>query len=750
MKTYLLAGVAALALMAAGQAGATDRSASWKAQINETAAVLAQSNGGAGVSIGFVDTGVVATNAELTGRVTGSPASACTAVTFKCSSGYTDDNGHGTATAAIAAGVYSSTAPVSMSGVAPGATIIADKSLNKSGAGYDTDVASGITAATNAGAQVINLSLTYTPTAAVLNAINYAAAHNVVLVWAGGNSAVNLNGGANTTGLTTAALSRLIFVGSVSSTNVISSFSNKPGTASAYAGNTKVSYSQLWLMAPGQSIAAPAIMTSPTSYASWSGTSMSAPEVAGAVALLEATWPVLGRNGTASAVLFASAKNLGAASTYGNGLLNIAQAFQPIGTQSIVTSTGTTQTVSVLSGQVLTAGAVGSMPELKDQLSHYTTFDTFQRNFTSDLSGMVVTPKHSGGVAAAGASSGPTVTSRVGFAGGGYMLVSQSGPQPMEAAYFMDAGQAPGRLTPGYSPPSNYLALVDQRGDMAAMGRGVSGASAFAEAAFGPGSVAAGQVNDLGVSTALFSLAEGGRIGALGIAAGSRLRFAAGWTETDPVLGVNGTGPVSHSTARAGMFGVSAKVDSRLTLGAAFSALQEDNAMLGATYQGAGVLSFGADHHSRSVSLTAAFDLGGGRALLADYAWADTSGSNPTTGVLRSISTLHARAFGVSLVQSDAFKGGDRLTLSVSKPMRLTSGEASLAITTVDEEGYSSTSFTSVSLVPNGNETDVSVAYWLPLTRSLNLSGGLDLRQDYMNVRGQGDARARVGLTYSF
>jgi subtilisin family serine protease len=751
MKTYLLAGVAALTFAATGQAWAgPDKSAGWRAQISDTATIQTQSKGGAGVTIGMVDTGVVSTNPELSGHLAGA-LSACSAVTFACSNGYADDNGHGTATASIAAGVFNPLAANSMSGVAPGATIIADKSLNKSGAGYDADVANGIKMATNSGAEVINLSLTYTPTTAVINAINYAAAHNVVLVWAGGNTAANFNGGANTTGLSTAALSRLIFVGSVNASNVVSTFSNRPGTAYAYAGKTRVSYSQLWLMAPGEGIVAPATMLGANTYAAWSGTSMSAPEVSGAVALLEATWPVLVRNGTASAVLFSSATTVGASGTYGNGLLNISKAFQPIGTTSIVTSTGASQTVTVLSGQVLTAGMVGSLPGLQSQLSHYTTFDGFQRNFTSDLSGLIVTPKHGAGLGSAGTvSSTPTVTDRVGFAGGGYMLVSQSAPQTMEEAYFTEVGQAAGRLTPGYNPPTNYLALVDRRGDMAAYGRGVSGAAAFAEAAFGPGSVAASQYNDLGVSTALFNLASGGRIGALGLAAGSRLRFSAGWSESDPVMGMGGTGPISHSMARAGMFGVSAKVSRRLTLGASISTLSEENAMLGATYQGDGVLSLGDRHHSRSVSLSGVLDLGGGRSLLADYAWADTSGAAPATGVLRSISDLHARAFGLSLVQQDALQGGDRLTLSVSKPMRLTSGAASLAITTVDGDGNPSTSFAPVSLVPNGDETDLSAAYWVPLTRAMSLGGGLDLRQDYMNVRGQTDGRVKLGLSLRF
>ena len=291
MRMPVFAGVATFVMTIAAQASAgTDRSATWQAQIGDTSNVQTQSKGGAGVTIAVVDTGAVGNNAEIAGRVS-SPPSACTAVTFACSNGYWDDNGHGTAVAAIAGGAFNPLLATSMSGVAPNVSIIADKSLSKSGAGYDTDVANGIIAATNAGAEVINLSLTYTPTAAVVNAINYAAAHNAVLVWAGGNGATAINGGAKTTGLTAAALQRLIFVGSVSSSNVVSSFSNTPGAGKVYAGSTYATYAQLWLMAPGQSIVAPAIVFGPTAFGSWTGTSMSAPQVTGAVALLEATWP---------------------------------------------------------------------------------------------------------------------------------------------------------------------------------------------------------------------------------------------------------------------------------------------------------------------------------------------------------------------------------------------------------------------------------------------------------------------------
>ena len=157
------------ALLIASPAFATNYSpgdsASWFAQIGETAPIEVLAKGGAGVTIALVDTGVVASNPEIVGRV--SNLSSCAAVSFTCPNGFVDDEGHGTATASIAAGQVGTNS--TMSGVAPAATIVSEKVLNATGSGTDADVANGIIQAANTGAQVISLSLTYLPTAAVVD-----------------------------------------------------------------------------------------------------------------------------------------------------------------------------------------------------------------------------------------------------------------------------------------------------------------------------------------------------------------------------------------------------------------------------------------------------------------------------------------------------------------------------------------------------------------------------------------------------
>ena len=295
--------------------------APWLTQIGLTASALSASNWGKGMLLGVVDTGIVANSPFFAKGQVSTSLSSCAAVSFKCSNGFTDDNGHGTAVAAIAAGniVFPSVSNYggykvtanSVVSVAPNANIFSEKVLNAAGSGYSTDVSSGIKKAADAGAAVINVSITYGNSADAVAAINYAASKGSFIVWAGGNSSVNLLSGSNTNGLTATAISHLVFAGSVNANNVLSSFSNKPGSGSLVSTGVSASYSSRWVMAPGESILAPYSPSVPSAWGYWSGTSMSAPVVSGSLILLEAAWPILKTNGTAANLLLNTATDLG-------------------------------------------------------------------------------------------------------------------------------------------------------------------------------------------------------------------------------------------------------------------------------------------------------------------------------------------------------------------------------------------------------------------------------------------------------
>lgn len=717
-------------------------SSSWWSQIGLTSAIETQANGGAGVTIALVDTGVAASNPEIAGRV--SSASSCAAVTFTCSNGFADDNGHGTATASIAAGQVSASAL--MSGVAPAATVLSEKVLNAQGSGFDTDVANGIMQAANAGAPVISLSLTYIPTQAVINAINYAVGTGAVIIWAGGNSSAPLNGGANTTGLSDAVLSHIIFVGSVNSRNTLSSFSNTPGSGSAVGSTSSASYASLWLMAPGENIIAPGIQFGPNAYAFWTGTSMSTPEVAGAVALLEATWPILRTNGTATQVLFASATSLGAASTYGDGLLNITKAFQPIGQMSVVTAAGGFAPLAS-GGGVASSRALGAMPFLRAQLSHYTAFDSFERNFTMNLSGLVASPTRSG--QAAQASIAPPLRTDVAVNSAGEFLMIG----PASGLALMSDRSGPGEwrwsTSGGMQPPPAYVAFAGHDGSFVAFGRGVSSELSFAQAAWGADSLNARQADDLGVANAFLSLAQGGASATAGASPLKGLRIAAAWSETppvDPAMASDST----HSDAEVGAVAVTAQLRRGWTAGVTYASLKEDNALLGANYGAAGLIDLGQRRRSRLLGFSTALDLGGHRALMGELSFGQTDGADVASGLIRSVAPLESRAWGVSFVQGDFVRRGDDLTVSVRQPLTVVSGSAQMAVTGVDSFGFPVTSFTPVSLAPDARETDVILGYAAPTGTRMSVRGSVAYRSDADNVAGLNDVSFRLGLTAAF
>jgi len=249
---------------------------------------------GQGVTLAILDTGVLPDATFGTGRLRTLDIGLGTVA------GRREDDGHGTAVAALAAG-SSSDAP----GVAPSANILSIRVTDATSTSDTFTIAQAIVAAVDAGAKVINVSLGgYSTSATLTAAIGYAVERGSIIVAAAGNDqAAQL--------VWPAADPRVISVGAVDGAGQQVTFSNSGPTLS--------------LTAPGYGVQT---AWQDSQRVTVDGTSASAPLVAGAIAA------VLSQNtsltpATAAQLLLSSASDAGAPGSdanYGRGILNVAWA----------------------------------------------------------------------------------------------------------------------------------------------------------------------------------------------------------------------------------------------------------------------------------------------------------------------------------------------------------------------------------------------------------------------------------------
>jgi hypothetical protein len=254
-----------------------------------------RSSWGRGTTIAILDTGVSADPTFGVGRLR------TLDIGFGTTPGNGGEDGHGTAVAALAAGMLPE-AP----GVSPGANLLSIRVTDAGGTSDLFTVAQGIVAAVDAGAKIINISLGGYSTGSVLEAaIDYAAQNGAIIVAAAGNDqAAQL--------AWPAADPRVVSVGAVDKVEQQVSFSN--------------SGPQLQLTAPGYGVQT-AWLDGLRVYVD--GTSASAPIVAGAIAAVMSHYPSLTPQQAAD-LLARTANDSGQPGTdaaFGHGIVNLATAF---------------------------------------------------------------------------------------------------------------------------------------------------------------------------------------------------------------------------------------------------------------------------------------------------------------------------------------------------------------------------------------------------------------------------------------
>ncbi len=638
---------------------------------------------GAGIGIGIVDTGIDLQSEEFTGRT--SSASAPVAGNDSVD----DEDGHGTAVAFTAAGrrngagshgVAFDATVIALRADRPGSCATENASDADSGCKFGSDaIARGVDAARTAGARVINLSLGGTSMPVQLqNAIGRATAAGIVVVISAGNDAAD-NPDSFAAVATNTAVSRglVIVAGSVGSGDAISSFSDRAGSGAAY-----------YLAAVGERVRAPDETNTP--YL-WSGTSFAAPQISGAVALLAQAFPNLSGSQIVQ-LLFQTARDAGATGVdpvYGNGIIDLTRAFQPVGSTSVA---GTGTAVSMMANATLSA----PMGDARTTQLGAVILDGFDRAFAIDLAGTI-----------ARTSPAPRLAGALRL--GGRQVAAAMGGTTVSMTL---APRLPGGAP---VPEATRLSLQDATAARAIagtvtqwVGSTLSFGFAFAQ---GAGSLVA-QLT--GQHDPAFLVADPRGLGFDGAArnAGAvRQRIA----------GIGLTAAIENGVVRQyrdldlrpdpRFSRLSLTLDRRLgpvALAIAGERLDERETVLGASFD-AGLGA--ARAISWFASLDARLDAGNGWTLGGSmrHGWTQ---ANIRAG-LRGDGIIRTGAYAVDLGKAGLF-GGDSIGLRIAQPLRVASGGLDIALPTWwDYATRSVGTYTTqrLNLAPAGREVDVEARY---------------------------------------
>lgn len=706
-------------------------------------------NTGAGILVGIVDTGIDLDHPEFAGRIAagGTCFGGSTACPGLAAQG-DDDNGHGTHVAGIVAAAANGTGNT---GVAPGASLLAVKVLAANGSGSYSSVASGIAYAASRGAKVINMSLGgSSPSSILLAPLQQAAATSVIVAAAGNSGNAQAPGYPAAYATQAGVVGSMIIVGSVGPTNVISSFSQTPGNGGCVAVGTKTTcFKDVFLVAPGQSIYS---TYKGGGYATMSGTSMATPYVSGVAARVLGAAPYLTPQQVVS-IMLQSAIDLGAAGTdavYGRGLVNLAGALAPLGSQSIATAgastgsfTGTGNVGSSGLSGVLSAGLRGSQVA-KDAVF----FDSYGRDYRTNLAEATGT----GAFSLRGMISSDGLFRSVAALGQGFSVTGFVGDQAPNAV-------AAAGFAPQADAPLSDIVIKTQFGDSSV----TFGHNASLEGRVTALDLAASEAYDglfldaSAMNSPFMALTDGSTFLAGSVSLGDGLSFTAGHARTDEttdayladgMLTADETQAylaqdMTHQRAAENtMAAMTWRFAPWGVAGMNLAYTTEENSLLGSQEQGA--LALTADAATTSVGFGARANLGDDWVLSASWSRGQTEANPVAGGLFQNFSDIESEAYGLAVAKRGVFGKSDTMGFAISRPLHITGGSAVVTASTgVTEDREIIYTTEVINLASTTPETDYELGYTAQLGESTSLQVSALYQQD---VGGQASSDAVAGF----
>lgn len=473
-------------------------------------------------------------------------------------------------------------------------------------------------------------------------------------------------------GTASTALSHLLIVGSVDENNNLSSFSNRPGNACIAARTTCTAserISNFFIVAPGRDI----LSDYPGQQLAFaSGTSMAAPHVAGAVALVAEDGM---RKNVAltptqiATIIKKSATDLGAKgvdAVYGWGLLNVTAALAPVGSTTV--ATGSTVTAPKAPAPApkfklpfFSKRGVGS----SGLFSGIVVFDEFGRPFEADP--------------AAFAEPSSRKLSALGLS----MLGLMSRQQTVDfddgdkAAFGWRATGVDGNVT-------SALHVVAEDYEMSV---GIGAPELFltetpsANRAARPQHFPQIMFSSLGEAAALFNNAVSMNFRAplTGRLDGTFFGVTATDGTPDPyaptLLDNDGrTGNESHFAA----VGLSYRLAETWSLGASYGALHENGSVAG--IEGSGAFSLGERALTQFQGVNLTGDISPNYSLALFYTRASIESSGTSASLFDEANGWGADHFGARLTARDVIRDASVLRLSFIKPLQIKDGAASVRV----------------------------------------------------------------------